>query len=295
MSNYLPQILEAAAAYYNGTPRMTDQEFDALCERFRAAEPEAFAAWRSSYIGARPAAATPHPFRMLSLAGNDWHHFAEFLEWLDGMPKQRTYILQPKIDGHAVSVTYTHGDLTRVATRGDGKAGKDITGLALKNRIFPARLALHSFNRKGLPSELTFTGEIYIPLKNWNSAEYSHPRNELCAAINSADHAQKSTLRGVIHGFPEPPSYWHSTEEQALNFAEKYFGLPTVRHFVVTELTLRANFGQNLRCYFEHYLGGDAPLDGLVVKLNPLEDQARVGCSATAPRWAYALKEYQNY
>lgn len=286
--NPLDNILRAAADYYNGTPTLTDTEYDALVEDFAKKMPQLFEQWRASYIGPRPAHATPHPFRMLSLRGANWDHFAEFGEWLARMPKKCTYLVQPKIDGHAIAVTYREGRLVRVATRGDGAMGKDITGLVLKSQALPAVIPHRE--------EMHLTGELYIPLEAWNSTDFSHPRNELCSVMNGATSPRKSKIAAVIHGVHSwNANKFAQTESEIFAVLAHTDRLPIVPHFELDPRGLVQGFGANLHAYQDHYRKGNAPIDGLVVKVNQLAARHKVGESDVCPLWAYALKEYQTY
>lgn len=288
--NPLDNILRACADYYNGTPTISDAEYDAMVEDFAKKMPRLYDQWRASYIGPQPAHATPHPFRMLSLRGNGFDRFAEFAEWLSLMPKKAgVYLVQPKIDGHAVAITYTAGHLTRVATRGDGTMGKDITGLVLKNKLLPAVLPAES------PTPLHLTGEIYVPLDEWNSTEFSHPRNELCSVMNGHSSPRRSVLKIMIHGVQGwTGDTFAKSEFEVYAYLGGRLGLPCVPSFELEPRVLVQRFGETLHAYLDHYRK-TLPVDGLVVKVNDLALRRRIGESAVAPIWAYALKEYQNY
>jgi NAD-dependent DNA ligase len=287
--NPLDTILQASADYYNGSPTMSDTEYDALVASFAKKLPMFYDQWRASFIGPKPAHATAHPFKMLSLRGNGFDHFAEFAEWLATMPKkEKEFLVQPKIDGHAVAITYTASRLTRVATRGDGASGKDITGLVLKNKILPAKLP-------GRVSKLTLSGELYIPLENWNSAEFSHPRNELCSVMNGLSSPRRSVIRALVHGV----HLWTGEnfarkESEVFAYLAGRLGLPVVQSFTLEPRVLVQRFGETLHAYLDHFRK-TLPVDGLVVKIDDFASRRRVGESAVAPLWAYALKEYTQY
>lgn len=285
--NPLDSILRACADYYNGTPTMTDAEYDDLVAGFAKKMPMLYDQWRASYIGPRPAHATPHPFRLLSLRGDNWDHFAEFGEWLARMPKCN-YLVQPKVDGHAIAVTYREGRLTRVATRGDGAMGKDITGLILKSKALPLVISHRE--------EMHLTGELYIPLSAWNSTDFSHPRNELCSIMNGATTPRKSAIAAVIHGVHS----WNAvkfaqTESKLFAVLASRDRLPLVPFFELEPRLLVQGFGATLHAYQDHFRAGNMPIDGVVVKVNHLAARYKVGESSVAPLWAYALKEYQTY
>lgn len=287
--NPLAPILAASADYYNGTPSLTDTEYDNLVAALAKRMPRLYDQWRASYIGPKPAHATPHPFRMTSLTGAGWDRFPEFAEWLANMPKVATFLIQPKIDGHAVAITYTGGRLSRVATRGDGAMGKDITGLVLKNKLLPLVIPAPA------QEPLHLTGELFIPLTAWNAADFSHPRNELNSVINGYHSPKRSALKIAIHGVPS----WSAeklaqTEREVFAYLAGRVGLPVVPTFDANRPLLIAKFGETLHGYLEHFRK-TLPVDGVVVKVAEFKLRHKIGTSAVAPLWAYALKEYQSY
>lgn len=285
--NQFEIILAAAADYYNGTPAMSDAEYDALVAEFARKQPRFYDQWRASYIGPLPAHATPHPFRMLSLRGNTFDAFAEFAEWLTNMPKKvQGYTVQPKIDGHAIAITYLEGRLIRVATRGDGTAGKDITGIFHKNSILPATLVA------GSPSPLYLSGELYLPLESWNRSEFATPRNELCSILNTHNHPKRSALKVAIHGVHDwKHAHFADRESQIMAYLNGRLNLPTVPAFELAPRVMLQGYGSTLMGYLEHFRKF-LPCDGLVVKADSLAARSALGASATAPLWAYALKTY---
>lgn len=287
--NPLAPILRASADYYNGSPSLTDTEYDALVADLAKRMPSLYDQWRASYIGPKPAFATPHPHKMLSLRGAGWDRFPEFAEWLADMPKAASYLIQPKVDGHAVSITYTAGRLTRVATRGDGAVGKDITGLVLKNKLLPLVIPSPAVE------PLHLTGEIFIPLASWNAEDFSHPRNELNSVINGYHSPKRSALQILIHGVPAwPAEKLAQTESEVFDYLSGRVGLPVVKTFTADRRLLVSKFGETLHGYVDHYRKS-LPIDGLVVKVAEFKLRHKIGDSAVAPLWAYALKEYQTY
>jgi DNA ligase (NAD+) len=207
------------------------------------------------------------------------------------------YVVEPKIDGLAVSVTYEHGKLTRAVTRGNGEEGDDITANAKTIRTLPHELKAakgHPF-----PDVIEIRGEIYFTTAEFQrinaereeagEALYANPRNLAAGTIKQLDTKEvaKRKLEIVLYGvgFCEP-----AVSDSQTHFHElvKHWGLPTVERYwpasgvdavwaAVTEL-------DKLRHSFRY------GTDGAVVKLDSFRLQREAGRTSKAPRWAIAYK-----
>jgi len=207
------------------------------------------------------------------------------------------YVVEPKIDGLAVSVTYEHGKLVRAVTRGNGEEGDDITANAKTIRTLPHELKTvkgHAF-----PDVIEIRGEIYFTTAEFQrinaereeagEALYANPRNLAAGTIKQLDTKEvaKRKLEIVLYGvgFCEP-----AVAESQAQFHElvKAWGLPTVERAwpasgvdavwaAVCEL-------DKLRHSFRY------GTDGAVVKLDNFRLQREAGRTSKAPRWAIAYK-----
>lgn len=205
-----------------------------------------------------------------------------------------TYIVEPKIDGVAVSLTYEKGKLIRAVTRGNGVEGDDITQNVKTIQTLPHQLAGNSY-----PDVIEIRGEIYMENEEFQrinrereeagQALYANPRNLAAGTVkllNPREVAQRR-LEIVLYGwgFCEPRFLEHQRE---IHEKIKEWKLPGLERFwetgsfdeiwrSVTELDeLRHSFGY--------------PTDGAVVKLDSFARQEEAGSTSKAPRWAIAYK-----
>lgn len=209
-------------------------------------------------------------------------------------PEQKlTYLVEPKIDGVAVSITYEDGQLLRAVSRGNGVEGDDITSNVRGIRGLPDTIT-------DAPDILEVRGEIYMrhsEFERINAAReaegqalYANPRNLAAGTIKLLDPAESCSrkLDIVLYGIGacEPGNYFHAQSEiqqrlKAWHFPvlEKYWLADGIEHAwnCIEELdTLRPHFAY--------------PTDGAVVKLNDFALQEEAGFTSKAPRWAIAYK-----
>lgn len=207
------------------------------------------------------------------------------------------YVIEPKIDGLAVSVTYEKGRLTRAVTRGNGEEGDDITANAKTIRTLPHGLKAvpgHAF-----PDVIEIRGEIYFTTAEFQrinaereesgEALYANPRNLAAGTIKQLDTKEvaKRKLEIVLYGvgYCEP-----AVAESQSQFHElvKHWGLPTVERYWQAK-GIDAVWGavcelDQLRHAFRY------GTDGAVVKLDNFRLQREAGRTSKAPRWAIAYK-----
>jgi len=214
------------------------------------------------------------------------------------------YVVEPKIDGIAVSLTYERGRLVRAVTRGNGVEGDDITDNALTIATLPRELAARRDAGGGaglLPELIEVRGEIFMTHAEFEriNAEraaageplYANPRNLCAGTIKQKDAREVARRRLDVAlyavGHCEPPSALPVTQHE-VQARLRAWGLPGVEKFwrargadevwrAVCELdALRTTFAY--------------ATDGAVVKLDSLALQREVGATAKAPRWAIAYK-----
>ncbi len=207
------------------------------------------------------------------------------------------YVVEPKIDGLAVSVTYERGKLVRAVTRGNGEEGDDITANARTIHSLPAELK--ASKKFPVPGVIEIRGEIFLTLAEFQRINqereeageplYANPRNLASGTIKQLDpkFVAQRKLEIVLYGvgFCEPAV----TDSQS-HFHElvKHWGLPTVeRTWKATGADeIWAAVGQldKLRHSFAY------GTDGAVVKLDSFAQQREAGATSKAPRWAIAYK-----
>ncbi|MGB9376237.1 MAG: NAD-dependent DNA ligase LigA, partial [Mycobacteriales bacterium] len=204
------------------------------------------------------------------------------------------YLCELKIDGLAVALVYEHGRLVRAATRGDGRTGEDVTNNVKTIDVVPTRLA-----GTGLPELLEVRGEVYFPVAGFNElnaslvesgkAPFANPRNAAAGSLRQKDPRVSASrpLRYVVHGFGarrgfDPPS------QSAAYDSMGGWGLPvSERVRVLPDLPAVRDY---IAHYGEHRHDVEHEIDGVVVKINQLVLQRRLGSTSRAPRWAIAFK-----
>jgi DNA ligase (NAD+) len=301
------QIEEHRFRYYvKDAPVVSDAEFDRLLRSLEALEEE-YPELRTPDSPTQKVAgayeteftAVEHRERMLSL--DNAFDDEELAAWADRVAKEvgtSTYhfLCELKVDGLAVNLTYENGRLTRAATRGDGRTGEDITPNVRTITEIPDRL-------KGdrVPDLVEIRGEVYFPMEKFlelnarlvegGDKPFANPRNAAAGSLRQKDPRITATrpLHMVVHGIGALEGF----EDGLTRLSEAYdllhtWGLPTAKYNkVVDDLDgvreFIAYFGEN-RHSVEH------EIDGVVVKLDEIRLQGRLGSTARAPRWAIAYK-----
>ncbi|MEV6679212.1 NAD-dependent DNA ligase LigA [Streptomyces erythrochromogenes] len=299
------QVEEHRFRYYvNDQPVVSDAEFDQLLRSLEALE-EQYPELRTpdsptqKVAGAYETdfASVEHRERMLSL--DNAFDDEELSAWADRVARDTGtsdyhYLCELKVDGLAVNLTYENGRLTRAATRGDGRTGEDITPNVRTIADIPDRL---SGDR--IPALVEIRGEVYFPMEKFEelnarlvAAEgkpFANPRNAAAGSLRQKDPKVTAgrPLHMVVHGIGAREGFEIERQSQAYDLLREW-GLPTARHNkVVSSLAevrqFIAEFGAN-RHSVEH------EIDGVVVKLDEIALQGRLGSTARAPRWAIAWK-----
>ncbi|MFT4464292.1 MAG: NAD-dependent DNA ligase LigA [Sodalis sp. (in: enterobacteria)] len=207
-----------------------------------------------------------------------------------------TYCCELKLDGLAVSLLYENGELVRAATRGDGTTGEDITANVRTIRTIPLRLK----DNGNLPRLLEIRGEVFMSeagfqrlnetAKREGGKVFANPRNAAAGSLRQLDPAitAKRPLTfycygvGLLEDGALPESHW----ERLLQF--KAWGVP------VSDRVRRCTGSAAVLEFYQHVhearstLGFD--IDGVVIKVDSLALQQRLGFVARAPRWAIAYK-----
>ncbi|MEU5655675.1 NAD-dependent DNA ligase LigA [Streptomyces sp. NPDC047737] len=238
-----------------------------------------------------------HRERLLSL--DNAFDDAELAAWADRVAKDvgrggYHFLCELKVDGLAVNLTYEHGRLTRAATRGDGRTGEDITPNVRTIAEIPHRL-----EGDRIPALVEIRGEVFFPMEAFEGLNarlveagdkpFANPRNAAAGSLRQKDPKITATrpLHMVVHGIGAREGFDIDRLSQAYDLLSEW-GLPTARHNkVVASLDevreFIAYFGEN-RHSVEH------EIDGVVVKLDEIPLQGRLGSTSRAPRWAIAWK-----
>ncbi|WP_425247721.1 NAD-dependent DNA ligase LigA [Streptomyces sp. NEAU-NA10] len=300
------QIEEHRFRYYvKDAPVISDAEFDRLLRSLEALE-EQYPELRTPDSPTQKVAgayatdftAVQHRERMLSL--DNAFDDLELAAWAERVHKDvgasaYHFLCELKVDGLAVNLTYENGRLTRAATRGDGRTGEDITPNVRTIAEIPDRLA-----GDGVPTLVEIRGEVYFPMEKFEELNarlvaagdkpFANPRNAAAGSLRQKDPRVTATrpLHMVVHGIGALEGYEGMTRLSEAYDLLKRWGLPTSAHNkVVDDLDgvreFIAHYGRN-RHSVEH------EIDGVVVKLDEIRLQGRLGSTARAPRWAIAYK-----
>ncbi|MBI4004309.1 MAG: NAD-dependent DNA ligase LigA, partial [Candidatus Omnitrophica bacterium] len=289
--------------YVLSQPEISDAEYDRLIRQlqwFEAKAPSLITPDSPTQrVGGIPDEAfgpVRHASPMLSLdnAFSDeelhaWHE--RVVKGLQG--REPTYTVELKIDGVSLAVTYERGKLVQAATRGDGATGEDVTANAKTIRAIPLRL------KGSAPARLEVRGEVYMPtdaFARYNALAsregketFANPRNAAAGSLRQKDPQVTASrpLRFFTHSFGRLSGLAFGTQWEFLQGC-KALGLP------VNEQAHRCtSFGEvEALCRRLERLREQLPFeaDGVVIKVNELADQERLGLTHKSPRWAIAYK-----
>jgi len=282
------------------TPEISDFEFDKLVDQLADLERE-FPMFAGPDLGigddkSEGFQQADHKAPMLSL--DNTYDEADFRAFGDRLYKALggtglEFIVEPKVDGVAVSLTFEKGKFVRAVTRGNGARGDDVTANVSLILEIPRTL-------KGAPDFLEVRGEIYMALAEFQrlnqlrEAEgeplYANPRNLAAGTVKllDGDEARKRRLSIVCYGLGacEPASAFPSLKDFKNKL--KAWGFP-IRDDIDVQQGVDAAWKAILQL---DVLRRDLPFptDGAVVKVNRLEDQRRAGTTSKFPHWAVAFK-----
>tara|TARA_B100001248_G_scaffold260540_1_gene249016 strand:- start:33461 stop:35455 length:1995 start_codon:yes stop_codon:yes gene_type:complete len=290
--------------YQEAAPEISDFEYDRLkteLAQLEAEHPELAQTSPTLKVGddrLDEFSSFPHAEPMLSLDNTysqeelfDFDARLKRLLKIEALP----YVVEPKIDGVAVSLTYQKGKLIRALTRGNGIQGDDITHNVLTIAAVPK-----SLSGKDHPDSVEIRGEIYITnaeferINKEREAEelplYANPRNLAAGTVKLLDpkETKKRKLSVVFYGLGACEPVLPFAEHAQVHPTLKSWGLPTLEKFWeasgITESWDAIEELDGLREQFTY------ATDGAVIKLNPLALHTKVGKTAKAPRWAIAYK-----
>lgn len=288
-------INKANHDYYTlDNPKITDQEYDRYMEELQRLEEE-YPQYKkidspTQRVGSEVISEfkkVTHEIPMLSLG--DIFNEDEIIEFDEKVKKvvpNPKYVAELKIDGLSVSLLYRNGELVRAATRGDGVVGEDITHNAKTIKDIPLRIKK--------PIDIEVRGEIYMSKAsfkklNENGANFANPRNAAAGSVRQLDSkvAASRNLSNFIYHLPDPEDYNIHTHYDALNFMKEL-------GFTVSPNNRKVNNIDELMDYI-NYWTKERPnlpyeIDGIVIKVNDLNDQKKLGYTARCPKWAIAYK-----
>ena len=302
------ELDEHAYRYYVlDRPVVSDAAYDALFAELRALE-DRYPALRTpdsptqKVAGGYATQFTPvdHLERMLSL--DNAFTAEELAAWAARVERAvgagAEYLCELKVDGLAVALVYEDSRLVRGATRGDGRTGEDVTPNLRALRDVPARLAAGP-GAPPVPRLLEVRGEVYFPVDRFaelnaalveaGKAPFANPRNAAAGSLRQKDPRVTAgrPLRLVLHGVGARDGFEPERQSAAYD-ALRAWGLPVSdRVRVVPDL---AGVEAYVEQYREQRHAVEHEIDGVVVKVDQLALQRRLGSTSRAPRWAIAFK-----
>ncbi len=202
-----------------------------------------------------------------------------------------------KVDGLAINLLYEDGRLVRALTRGDGSTGEDVTPNVKTIDSVPHRLT--GTDEFPVPALVEVRGEVFLPTEaferlNESMTEagkpvFANPRNAAAGSLRQKDPRVTATraLGMVCHGLGAREGFEPAAQSEAYA-ALRAWGLPTSdRAKVLDSLTEVEEF---ITYYGEHRHDVEHEIDGVVVKVDDVAAQRRLGSTSRAPRWAIAFK-----
>ncbi|MBV9513281.1 MAG: NAD-dependent DNA ligase LigA, partial [Mycobacteriaceae bacterium] len=211
--------------------------------------------------------------------------------------REPAYLCELKIDGVALSLVYRQGRLARAATRGDGRVGEDVTLNARTIDDIPETLT--GSDEYPIPGVLEVRGEVFFRVSDFENlnaslveegkAPFANPRNSAAGSLRQKNPAvtAKRKLRMICHGVGHTEGFRPETLHDAYS-ALNAWGLPVSEH--TTRVTGLAAVEERIGYWGEHRHDVEHEIDGVVVKIDDVGLQRRLGSTSRAPRWAIAYK-----
>ncbi|MEI7915248.1 MAG: NAD-dependent DNA ligase LigA [Mycobacteriaceae bacterium] len=296
--------------YIKDAPIVSDADFDALFNELVALEqrypdlkvPDSPTQLVGGAGFATEFIAAEHLERMLSL--DDVFDTDELSAWSvrveNELGPDPHYLCELKVDGVAIALVYRDGRLERAATRGDGRVGEDVTLNARTIGDIPETLT--ATENYPVPAVLEVRGEVFFMLADFENLNaslveegkppFANPRNSAAGSLRQKNPAitARRPLRMVCHGVGYA-EYTGGVAPATLHdsfAALRAWGLPVSDHTSrvrgLAAVTERITYWGERRHAIEH------EIDGVVVKVDDLAQQRRLGATSRAPRWAVAYK-----
>ena len=301
MDELIDYINKASYEYYVlDNPTITDQEYDDYYNELLSIEEKYPELKREDSPTNRVGGAVLDKFEKVThdhpmLSFDDIFNEEEIIlfdERIKKVVSTAHYTLEPKMDGLSGSLIYKNGILVRGATRGDGVTGEDITTNIKTIKSVPLRLTEDI--------DIEVRGEIYMSKKSFLEAnrekvkngekEFANPRNAAAGSIRQLDSkvAAKRNLDFMAYFIPNPEDYGIKTQKESLEFLRK-LGF-------VTNYKLNG-YAKNVKDITNYIYSlsekrDNLPfeIDGVVLKVDNLEDEKKLGFTSRVPRWGIAYK-----
>jgi DNA ligase (NAD+) len=291
--------------YVLDSPTISDGEFDALLreladleERYPILVTPDSPTQRVGGKFSTEFAAHDHLERMLSL--DNAFDLDELGAWVDRVRREADdarYLCELKIDGLAVNLLYEDGRLTRALTRGDGRTGEDVTLNVRTMSGVPERLS--GTEEFPVPTLVEVRGEVFFEVEEFlalnarlveaGKAPFANPRNTAAGSLRQKDPRVTASrnLKLICHGFGKRSGFEPVAQSEAYR-ALTAWGLPVSPHTVV--LDKPEDLAEHVKHWGEHRHDNSYEIDGVVIKVDQVSLQRRLGTTSRAPRWAIAYK-----
>ena len=284
--------------YDKDSPKISDHKYDELKKETQTLEKKYLFLKKyetiNNKVGFKPSSKfqkIKHSKPMLSLANafnnNDIKDFTKKINnYLNNTNLDLSFSLEPKIDGISASLTYKDGVLVKGLSRGDGEVGEDIFENLKTIKQIP-----HTIRSRNVPKILEIRGEVYIGKKDFEKIKnkFANPRNAAGGSLRQKNSfiTAKIPLNFFAYGFGEVEPFILKKQS---NFLEKLngWGFKTNPHNFLANNLKEINDQYNKIEKIRSNL--DYDIDGLVIKIDDLALQARLGNTSNSPRWAIAYK-----
>jgi DNA ligase (NAD+) len=289
-------------------PEISDAEYDRLYDELQALEDEypdlITPDSPTQRVGAPPAAKFGKVRHLQPLGSLDKVTDEEGLrKWAADVRKRLdseepvAYVIEPKIDGSAVSLTYEHGAFVRGATRGDGFAGEDVTPNLRTIRAIP--LTMRAVDGRPPPETLEVRGEVYMPLTSFQrlterqlgeeKKPSPNPRNAAAGSLRQLNPniTAERDLSIWAYGVGRRDGLDTKTHSETLEWLREH-GFRTNPY--AERLETIDEVARACRKWERRRMELDYEIDGIVIKVDSLEQQDRLGALHERPRWARAFK-----
>ena len=290
--------------YIDATPEITDREYDQLLQTLEKLEQE-FPEFGNATSPTQRVGGAPldhfenirHVVPMMSLSNTySKEELVEFDRRIRKLIPEETfdYILEPKIDGVAISLRYENGELIRAVTRGDGTTGDDVTANVRTIHSIPLRLS-----DMMPPTVLEVRGEIYMDTAGFAKLNeqrqeagldpFANPRNACAGSLKLLDPREvaKRPLDAIFYATGQLNGISFETHEQMLQTLKGYGLRITPDYWLsngIDTILQRLDDLENMRHEFPF------EMDGGVIKVNDRRLYEELGSTAKSPRWAVAYK-----
>ena len=287
--------------YVLDNPSVSDADFDKLMRELEKLEKEhpELRASDSPTLGIGGGFATTfeqvdHLEKMMSL--DNAFDDAELSAWFDRVDKEAPdaqWLCELKIDGLAINLRYENGYLTKALTRGNGVTGEDVTLNVKTIKNLP-----HELKGEQVPKLIEVRGEVYFPIAAFNELNdsleeagkpiFANPRNAAAGSLRQKDPRVTAgrPLSILVHGIGATATEFEN-QSDAYELL-KSFGLPTSSRYKV--LKNRKEVINYIENFAKHRHDLEHEIDGVVIKINQIALQKRLGVTSRAPKWAIAFK-----